>query len=669
MHHKQISFEGRWMRLWVSLLVLALSVGTVMGKTSRKQGDNHNEADNNVISKRMGLLSSLANLGAEGDPLYDISRKSFLEKKQGIPGISGSNSGLSPNISSTTTTIRESSPVAPPASIESASLSENLLLSSVVDTPLSTVTPATKEESALLFYMYDLHEKFWWRWPQNGTERECQENGYLSHAHAEFSAIGRPIIPEDGLFLTWHFSMFNSLFNRFKRSPRRTKDPAKASMFVIPYDIGLDGYLNPHNCGNRRQCTGGLLGNLMDELNAMPYFTRHQGADHVVLWSLGQYHPWPRAGCDVFMRSTCERCTFSCYWMDPTRAENKFVAMPFPAAYHYWDGIQRLPWDSSRAEERNLTAVYLGSTLTLNPWHTKIRRAMAAQCNSTTDCHWLKIAHSSIDNTIGDLLSVYKKAVFCLCPPGDDPARKAVFDAIVSGCIPVIFEVAPLYNQYPWHIGEDAALDISVYIPGGAMRAGKIQFMDVLRNISPDIIRKKQWALSQVAPRIQYSIPPYQLLTDKFDETVWVPPFHDAAELALDGFFQRTQRMLHNQSTNIPHRLRTGREWGADYDVVRVQVPGEIMFFGEEINALPLGERAQYKEAYYAQHGIRHRNHTADILDNVAGRSTENVQGEGAGPGRKHHGRHGGGHGNHHGKRGPGAGRGPIGHPTLDTER
>ena len=49
---------------------------------------------------------------------------------------------------------------------------------------------------------------------------------------------------------------------------------------------------------------------------------------------------------------------------------------------------------------------------------------------------------------------------FCLCPPGDDPARKAVFDAILSGCIPVIFEVATLFNQYPWHIGEQAALDI-----------------------------------------------------------------------------------------------------------------------------------------------------------------------------------------------------------------
>ena len=50
----------------------------------------------------------------------------------------------------------------------------------------------------------------------------------------------------------------------------------------------------------------------------------------------------------------------------------------------------------------------------------------------------MKIFHSSTDNRIGGLLSVYKGGTFCLCPPGDDPGRKAVFDSIVSGCIPVV---------------------------------------------------------------------------------------------------------------------------------------------------------------------------------------------------------------------------------------
>ena len=435
-----------------------------------------------------------------------------------------------------------------------------------------------------LFYIYELPEEFWWRWPHPGTEQSCKENGYLGHEHAELSAIGRPIRPDDGLFLTWHFSMFNSLYNRLKRSSRRTKDPSKASLFIIPYDLGLDGYMNPSSCQNRKQCTHGLVGKLTTMLQKSEYFTRYDGGDHVLMWSLGQYHPWPRAGCDVFMRDTCGRCTMTCYWMDPAKVENRFISMPFPAAYHWWDGIKNVPWDLSRASQRNLTAVYLGSTQTLNPHHTKIRRAMAAQCEEHSDCHWMKISHSSIDNSIGDYLSIYKRSVFCLCPPGDDPARKAVFDAIVSGCIPVIFEVATLFNQYPWHIGEQAALDIAVHIPGMSIRNNKLNLMTILLSISPEVIRMKQQALAQVAPRIQYAIPPIERLKDKYDETTWDPPFMDAAEVALEGFFERTSKIIKNQSTGIPHRPMNNRDWWQEYEVVKVQVPAEEIKFGRDVN-------------------------------------------------------------------------------------
>ena len=285
--------------------------------------------------------------------------------------------------------------------------------------------------------------------------------------------MGPPILPDEGLFLTWHFSLFSSLFNRMKRSKRRTFDPEKASLFIIPYDLGLDGYLDSKTCRNSRRCTKGHPEKVQEYVQRMPYFDRYQGRDHAVLWSLGQYHPWPANGCDLFMRNFCEKCTFTCYWMDPTKADNRFVSIPFPSGYHWWDGIKEVPWhvipspesgvsdavegnathlvagkratlgqevDGVRGEGRdlpklknslkangyvrNLTAVYLGSTQTLNPAHTKIRRAMTAQCNTSTECHWKQIAHSSTDNNIADLLSIYRRSIFCLCPPGDDPARK-----------------------------------------------------------------------------------------------------------------------------------------------------------------------------------------------------------------------------------------------------
>lgn len=289
---------------------------------------------------------------------------------------------------------------------------------------------------------------------------------------------------------------------------------------------------------------------------------------------VGQYHPWPHNGCDVFMKDTCGRCTFTCYWMDSTKTDNRFISVPFPSGFHWWDGIKNLPWSLDNVKNRTMTSVYLGGTQTLNPAHTKIRRAMTQQCNASIDCNWIQIAHSSKDPQIGDFLSIYKKSVFCLCPPGDDPARKAVFDSIISGCIPVIFEKKTIYDQYPWHIGEEAALDISVYIPGGMVRSGKIDFISVLKQIPADIIRKKQQAIEHIAPRVQYAVPPIELLKDINDTTPWDPPFPDGVDITLDGLFERVGHIIRNESTGIPKENQLKKSWNQEYEVVIIKVPG-----------------------------------------------------------------------------------------------
>jgi hypothetical protein len=136
--------------------------------------------------------------------------------------------------------------------------------------------------------------------------------------------MGLPLRAEDGLFLTWHFSLFSSLFNRMKRSKRRTFDPEKASLFIIPYDLGLDGYLDPKTCKFRRKCSDGFPDTVQKTILNMTYFKRHKGADHVVLWSLGQYHPMPVNRCDIFIKDFCAKCTHTSYWMDPTIKDNRF---------------------------------------------------------------------------------------------------------------------------------------------------------------------------------------------------------------------------------------------------------------------------------------------------------------------------------------------------------
>ena len=128
------------------------------------------------------------------------------------------------------------------------------------------------------FYIYELPEIFWWRWPDERNST-CKGNKYVDNQHAENRAVGRPIRPESGLFLTWHFSMFNALYNRFVRSKRRTLNPDEASLFIIPYDLSLDGYLDSKTCTNKAplRCTTSLVNEVRNILTASKYFQKNQG--------------------------------------------------------------------------------------------------------------------------------------------------------------------------------------------------------------------------------------------------------------------------------------------------------------------------------------------------------------------------------------------------------
>lgn len=229
---------------------------------------------------------------------------------------------------------------------------------------------------------------------------------------------------------------------------------------------------------------------------------------------------------------------------------------------------------------RNITAVYLGSTLTMTASHTKIRKAVSAQCLASKDCQWKRIFHSSTDYRIASFLASYQHAVFCLNPPGDDSSRKGIFDSMVAGCIPVIFDVSTLFNQYPWHFTEQIALDVSVFIPGKLVLSGQVNVMKILRSIPKETILRKQQAIAVLAPSLQYSIPPMKYLLprnisnkDGLEEERWDPPFPDAVDRTIDGMFRRVDCVLANRSTGIPLRLMRPKDWVAAYSKVRIQLP------------------------------------------------------------------------------------------------
>mmetsp|Transcript_38105 Transcript_38105/g.38790 ORF Transcript_38105/g.38790 Transcript_38105/m.38790 type:complete len:86 (-) Transcript_38105:163-420(-) len=60
---------------------------------------------------------------------------------------------------------------------------------------------------------------------------------------------------------------------------------------------------------------------------------------------------------------------------------------------------------------------------------------------------------------------MYRDSVFCLMPGGPTWSRKATLDALVSGCIPVVFHLQTLHLLWPLHVSVETAAAVSVYFP------------------------------------------------------------------------------------------------------------------------------------------------------------------------------------------------------------
>ena len=100
-----------------------------------------------------------------------------------------------------------------------------------------------------------------------------------------------------------------------------------------------------------------------------------------------------------------------------------------------------------------------------------------------------------------------RRAIFCLQPPGDSPTRKSFYDAVLSGCIPVLFRGKPLHThvEYPFQDQLEyhqftVTLDVSsVSTPNG--------IYEDLKTLTHSQIYSKQTALREAAPQLQYSYP------------------------------------------------------------------------------------------------------------------------------------------------------------------
>ena len=97
-------------------------------------------------------------------------------------------------------------------------------------------TTTSNNPSQKYFYIYDWPTEVIDRWPKNYSHFRLS----VSADFKENNGAGRAIRPSEGLYHTHQYSLFSLFYTRLQRSQYRTLDPTKASLFFIPYDLGMD---------------------------------------------------------------------------------------------------------------------------------------------------------------------------------------------------------------------------------------------------------------------------------------------------------------------------------------------------------------------------------------------------------------------------------------------
>ena len=354
------------------------------------------------------------------------------------------------------------------------------------------------------------------------------------------------------LYHTDQYSLFQLIYNRAIKDPRRTMDPSKATSFLIPYDFASDVAFMTKRSGKKtsmdfRRCP---LGDQVSSLlRASEWFQRKQGRDHLLMvgmnYAMDHYILKPK--CKSFLLA-CSNCTklaiddYSYLYGNPldgtTVRGDYWHAVPFPSDFHWTTKTKPpFPWEN---QHRPLLVSYVGSDKSYYGPARKIRQSIISYCNAHPSIcqHQTYGANGTRDRTAVDGYNPHaasQASVFCFQPIGDLMTRKGLFDAILMGCIPVTFDVLTATVMYTWHWSELFWKAVSIEMPHNDVahhHKDPVEYLYHLTQNLSAVIKEKQRLLSSRAFELHYA------LDGKEEGGVWPKlngePMRDAYEIAID---------------------------------------------------------------------------------------------------------------------------------------
>ena len=339
-------------------------------------------------------------------------------------------------------------------------------------------------------------------------------------------------------FSTDQYDMPLLLLWRLVRSEvcRRVEDPADADLFVVPTWPAPKGY---HDWLSVCNSTGGGLAARLAHLDNR---TAHR---HVFL--VGKGHLTPKGpACDDWWEKpegllrSAQRFAYSPDYVEVDEASHShrsygpalldddatadaiagaarseafpnLVGVPYPSNVHAGRKDDHVPWRKRGTRAR--LALYLGAPrLSLGkrsdgtPSYSAARHLIAAQCLEAKDADCEVVdpqtvaSHHHNHAHFCGLEETTYASTFCFEPGGDSPYRKGFYDALLTGCIPVVFGVYAA-RAAPWFVDRDAlvVLNETAYLDGA------FNAVDALRAIPAAEIDRKRKVIAATAHRAMYA--------------------------------------------------------------------------------------------------------------------------------------------------------------------
>ncbi|CAA0312197.1 unnamed protein product [Arabidopsis thaliana] len=380
-------------------------------------------------------------------------------------------------------------------------------------------------------YVYDLPSKF-----NKDLLRECSDmvpwadfcNYFKNDAFGELmESMGK------GWFRTHQYSLEPIFHSRILKHPCRVHNETQAKLFYVPFYGGMD-VLRWHFKNVSSDVKDVLPIEIVKWLGSKKSWRKNSGKDHAfvlgkISWDFRRVdkYSW---GSSLLEMQEMKNPTKLLIERNPWEVND--IAIPHPTYFHPKTDTDIAIWQNKiLGKPRRSLISFAGAARPGNP--ESIRSILIDQCRlSPNQCRFLNCTDGGCDKS-ESVIELFRDSEFCLQPPGDSPTRKSIFDSLILGCIPVIFDPYSAYYQYTWHLPEDHRR-YSVYINKEDV---KLKRVNVIEKLMSKTLREREdmrsYIVHELLPGLVYG-----------DSNAKFERFRDAFDITMDSLFKKIAKTV-----------------------------------------------------------------------------------------------------------------------------